>query len=114
MAEKKADQKADQPSDEAVAATSQQYTGTSDPEDRSMRRLVEQNRGQVARNPVDFASETGEVNVDDLPPVPPAGMFMDAEEATEEVTAPLTAADEGDQKRADEGDQKKASTSGKG
>lgn len=90
MAERKESTK---PDDEAVAATSRQYAGTATPgEPMTVRQLVEQSLAQPARNPVDFGAE---VNVDDLPPCPPAGMFMAPEDTTEDLApapAPAEAA----------------------
>lgn len=83
MAEPKKGDKADQPSEEEVAATSQQYAGTAGGEAPTPRQLVEQATATTqARNPKDWGAE---VKVDDLPPVPTSGMFMSAEEATEDL-----------------------------
>lgn len=76
----------DQPSDEAVQATSDQYAGA-DP------RAVASEQGTTARNPVELGTD-----VDQLPPVPGAGQFMTPDQATEEPSPdPLRA--EGDQQQ---------------
>lgn len=68
----------DEPSDEAVEATSAQYAGAAPPAPSEV--------GGEATNPVDLGTD-----LDSLPPVPGAGQFMEADKATE-PTAP-TAAD---------------------
>jgi hypothetical protein len=82
--------KADKPDEEAVAATSRQYAGTSAPgEPLTARQLTMEARVGDVLNPIDFADpESGEVSVDDLPAVPPAGMFMAAEDCCEESRLP--------------------------
>lgn len=79
-----AEPKKDQPSEEAVQATSEQYAGASG--------AVPSELGTEARNPVDLGTD-----LDQLPPVPGAGQFMSSEDATE-PTAP-TAADGGESSR---------------
>lgn len=65
--------------------TSRQYAGTADPsQPTTPRMLAEQQLASTAKNPVDFGAE---VKVDDLPPVPPAGMFMPPDQSMED-TAP--------------------------
>lgn len=98
MAEAKKGDKAEQPSEEAMAATSEQYAGTAGGEPTTPRQLAEQSAPQAARNPKDWGAD---VNVDDLPAVPTSGMFMSAEESTEDP-APTTADEPAEARRGGE------------
>lgn len=100
MAAKKEAQQQDQEPQASAEETSRQYTGQANPDQpMTARQLAEQNLGQQAKNPVDFANESGEVDVDQLPAVPPAGMFMSAEESTEDPAPPPETQQGGEQQR---------------